>query len=202
MAIPTGATMQGILDYILQEVGIILFVIFAVVVVKEHILIMLKTSKRRRRFFMAIENDEVAYELGVDLNSTLTFSNGDINLTTYEDNLIQGVMNRLNTDLDELDLFYDEYGSILTRFLGWKTNDETLGFIEAEIENTLENEPRLESSDATCTYNGEGQVMIQLNLYPITGDMVDTNMVLTTTGVVEIETDEYNFEENENEEGV
>ena len=151
---------------------------------------------------MAIENDEVAYELGVDLNSTLTFSNGDINLTTYEDNLIQGVMNRLNTDLDELDLFYDEYGSILTRFLGWKANDETLGFIEAEIENTLENEPRLESSDATCTYNGEGQVMIQLNLYPITGDMVDTNMVLTTTGVVEIETDEYNFEENENEEGV
>ena len=151
---------------------------------------------------MAIENDEVAYELGVDLNSTLTFSNGDINLTTYEDNLIQGVMNRLNTDLDELDLFYDEYGSILTRFLGWKTNDETLGFIEAEIENTLENEPRLESSDATCTYNGEGQVMIQLNLYPITRDMVDINMVLTTTGVVEIETDEYNFEENENEEGV
>ena len=151
---------------------------------------------------MAIENDEVAYELGVDLNSTLTFSNGDINLIQYEDNLIQGVMNRLNTDLDELDLFYDEYGSILTRFLGWKTNDETLGFIEAEIENTLENEPRLESSDATCTYNGEGQVMIQLNLYPITGDMVDTNMVLTTTGVVEIETDEYNFEENENEEGV
>ena len=151
---------------------------------------------------MAIENDEVAYELGVDLNSTLTFSNGDINLTTYEDNLIQGVMNRLNTDLDELDLFYDEYGSILTRFLGWKANDETLGFIEAEIENTLENEPRLESSDATCTYNGEGQVMIQLNLYPITGDMVDTNMVLTTTGVVEIETDEYNFEDNENEEGV
>ena len=147
-------------------------------------------------------DDEVAYELGVDLNSTLTFSNGDINLTTYEDNLIQGVMNRLNTDLDELDLFYDEYGSILTRFLGWKANDETLGFIEAEIENTLENEPRLESSDATCTYNGEGQVMIQLNLYPITGDMVDTNMVLTTTGVVEIETDEYNFEENENEEGV
>jgi phage baseplate assembly protein W len=147
-------------------------------------------------------DDEVAYELGVDLNSTLTFSNGDINLTSYEDNLIQGVMNRLNTDLDELDLFYDEYGSILTRFLGWKTNDETLGFIEAEIENTLENEPRLESSDATCTYNGEGQVMIQLNLYPITGDMVDTNMVLTTTGVVEIETDEYNFEENENEEGV
>ena len=151
---------------------------------------------------MAIENDEVAYELGVDLNSTLTFSNGDITLTSYEDNLIQGVMNRLNTDLDELDLFYDEYGSILTRFLGWKANSETLGFIEAEIENTLENEPRLESSDATCTYNGEGQVMIQLNLYPITGEMVDTNMVLTTTGVVEIETDEYNFEENENEEGV
>ena len=147
---------------------------------------------------MEIENNEVAYELGVDLNSTLTFSNGDINLTTYEDNLIQGVMNRLNTDLDELDLFYDEYGSILTRFLGWKANDETLGFIEAEIENTLENEPRLESSDATCTYNGEGQVMIQLNLYPITGDIVDTNMVLTTTGVVEIETDEYNFEEYPN----
>ena len=147
-------------------------------------------------------DDEVLYECGVDIDSSFTFRDGDLVLSEYENNIVQAVTNRLNTDLDELDLFYDEYGSILTRFLGWKANSETLGFIEAEIENTLENEPRLESSDATCTYNGEGQVMIQLNLYPITGDMVDTNMVLTTTGVVEIETDEYNFEENENEEGV
>ena len=105
---------------------------------------------------MINNNDEVAYELGIDLNSNLSFSNGDLNLIQYEDNLIQGVMNRLNTELDELDLFYVGYGSILTRFLGWKANDETLSFIEAEIENTLENEPRLSSSDATCNYNGNG----------------------------------------------
>lgn len=144
--------------------------------------------------------DEVAYELGVDLNSSLSFSNGDINLIQYEDNLIQGVMNRLNTELDELDLFYVGYGSVLTRFLGWKANDETLSFIEAEIENTLENEPRLTSSDATCNYNGNGQVLIDLKLYSIYGEVIDTNMVLTNTGVVEMETDEYNFEETEEEE--
>ena len=149
---------------------------------------------------MSIENDEVAYELGIDLNSNLSFSNGDLNLIQYEDNLIQGVMNRLNTELDELDLFYVGYGSILTRFLGWKANDETLSFIEAEIENTLENEPRLTSSDATCNYNGNGQVLIDLKLYSIYGEVIDTNMVLTNTGVVEMETDEYNFEETEEEE--
>ena len=149
---------------------------------------------------MATENDEVAYELGIDLNSNLSFSNGDLNLIQYEDNLIQGVMNRLNTELDELDLFYVGYGSILTRFLGWKANDETLSFIEAEIENTLENEPRLTSSDATCNYNGNGQVLIDLKLYSIYGEVIDTNMVLTNTGVVEMETDEYNFEETEEEE--
>ena len=149
---------------------------------------------------MINNNDEVAYELGIDLNSNLSFSNGDINLIQYEDNLIQGVMNRLNTELDELDLFYVGYGSILTRFLGWKANDETLSFIEAEIENTLENEPRLTSSDATCNYNGNGQVLIDLKLYSIYGEVIDTNMVLTNTGVVEMETDEYNFEETEEEE--
>lgn len=149
---------------------------------------------------MINNNDEVAYELGIDLNSNLSFSNGDLNLIQYEDNLIQGVMNRLNTELDELDLFYVGYGSILTRFLGWKANDETLSFIEAEIENTLENEPRLTSSDATCNYNGNGQVLIDLKLYSIYGEVIDTNMVLTNTGVVEMETDEYNFEETEEEE--
>ena len=149
---------------------------------------------------MINNNDEVAYELGIDLNSNLSFSNGDLNLIQYEDNLIQGVMNRLNTELDELDLFYVGYGSILTRFLGWNANDETLSFIEAEIENTLENEPRLTSSDATCNYNGNGQVLIDLKLYSIYGEVIDTNMVLTNTGVVEMETDEYNFEETEEEE--
>ena len=149
---------------------------------------------------MINNNDEVAYELGIDLNSNLSFSNGDLNLIQYEDNLIQGVMNRLNTELDELDLFYVGYGSILTRFLGWKANDETLSFIEAEIENTLENEPRLSSSDATCNYNGNGQVLIDLKLYSIYGEVIDTNMVLTNTGIVEMETDEYNFEETEEEE--
>lgn len=148
---------------------------------------------------MVNENDEIAYELGIDIDSSLSFSNGDLNLASYEDNLIQGVMNRLNTELDELDLFYVGYGSMLTSFLGWKANDETLSFIEAEIENTLENEPRLESSDANCQYNGNGQVLINLQLYPYTGGMLDTNMVLTSTGVVEMETDEFNFEEMEEE---
>jgi hypothetical protein len=135
-------------------------------------------------------DDEVAYELGVDLNSTLTFSNGDINLTSYEDNLIQGVMNRLNTDLDELDLFYDEYGSILTRFLGWKTNDETLGFIEAEVENVLDNEERLINSNCTASYLGNGLVRLDLTLNPNETTDLTVNLVLTDTGVIEIETDE------------
>lgn len=134
--------------------------------------------------------DEVLYDLGVDLDSNLSFENGDIQLAKYNDNLGQAVVNRLNTELNELDWFYYDYGSILQGFLGWKANDNTLSFIKSEISNVLKNEPRLIGFSINVEYKGNGSVGIDLSLYPSTDIVIPLNLVLTTTGVVEIETDE------------
>ena len=137
--------------------------------------------------------DEIFYELGVDINSTCSFVNGDLALASYNDNLVQAIVNRLNTDLNELELFYNEYGSILTQFFGWKANDTTLGFIKAEIKKVLDEEPRLMGHTCDVTYDGDGKVRIDLVLYPVLDYGIDVNLVLRKTGVVEIQTDEINI---------
>ena len=136
------------------------------------------------------ENDEILYECGVDLNSTLTFNDGDICLCKYGDNLIQAIVNRLNTSLNEMDLFYEDYGSILQGFLGWKANDETIEYIKAEIDNSLMGEPRLAAHESNVEYTGNGKVRIELSLYTNTGAGVDASLVLSSTGVMELSDDE------------
>ena len=141
--------------------------------------------------------DEVLYALGVDINSSGEFINGDIALASYDDNLRQAIVNRLNTELNELDWFYYDYGSILTGFLGWKATDTTLGFIKSEITKVLSEEVRLTGFSVNVEYTGDGKVRIDLQLHPSTATIIPMSLVLTTTGVVEIETDEINIGEEE-----
>ena len=61
-------------------------------------------------------------EYGVDICRDWTFQDGDIKSISNTDNLNQAILNRLNTIQDELDSFYDDYGSFLQSFLGWKKN--------------------------------------------------------------------------------
>ena len=132
-------------------------------------------------------NDEIFYEGGIDLNSNMTFEDGDIVLVEYADNLCQAVTNRLNTSLNELDLFYEDYGSILTGFFGSKGNNTTIGFIKTELNNCLSKEPRLRKHEADVSYTGDGLLRIDLRLYPVnTDNNIDLNLVLTETGNVEI----------------
>ena len=133
--------------------------------------------------------DEVLYECGVDIDSSFTFRDGDLVLSEYENNLVQAVTNRLNTDLDELDLFYEDYGSILTGFLGWKASD-ALTYIQAEIDNVLLQEPRLIRHDSNVEYTETGVIRINLTLYTSSNIGIEANLVLTKDGVVEIEIDE------------
>lgn len=140
-------------------------------------------------------NDErVFYGLGVDFSSDFKFENGDIKLTRYQDNLIQAVINRLNTNLNELE-FYGDYGCKIKRFLGWKANPETLQFIESEISNVLDNETRLTGHDCTCTYNGKGNIRIELVLQISTDMSVPVNLVIGTDGVIELEENANNMED-------
>lgn len=131
--------------------------------------------------------DEVIYELGVDINSSFTFNDGDIVLASYDENLVQSISNRLNTDLDEMDLFYEEYGSIFTNFYGWKGNDETLSFMKSELETVLKDEPRLVSWDFDIRYVGDGRVRIDLRLYPAPDYVVEASLQLTENGVEVVE---------------
>ena len=133
-------------------------------------------------------SDEVLYELGVDIHSSCTFVNGDLALSSYTDNLIQAIINRLQTQLNELDWFYQDYGSILTDFLGWKANDETLQYMRAEINTVLSEEIRLDNHTCELEYN-DGVVKIHLILYPTSTTGIPVNLVLGRTGTIELEVD-------------
>lgn len=131
-------------------------------------------------------DDEVLYGLGVDINSTCTFHDGDLKLSAYDENLVQAVVNRLNTKLDSLDLFYEGYGSVLTDFYGWRGNDETIKLMKVEINNALRNESRLYGFSADINYEGEGLMRIDLTLNPDPDTSIDVGLVWNNVGELEI----------------
>ena len=144
-------------------------------------------------------DDSVAYECGVDIDSSFQFRDGDLLLSEYDENLVQAVINRLNTNLEELDLFYEDYGSIFTSFLGWRTTDETKEYMKTEIATVLRKEPRLSSFDINLEYTDIGTLKINLDLYTTDGSILESNLVLGADGIVEVETTEDEFD-NEVEE--
>ena len=128
--------------------------------------------------------DEVLYSLGIDVSSDFSFHDGDIVLAKYDQNLLQGIVNRLNTDLDELDLFYIDYGSIFTSFFGWRANDVTISFMKSELGTILDNEPRLANWETEITYTGEGKVKVELKLYPVNAtERIEAVLELNENGV-------------------
>ena len=144
-----------------------------------------------------MDNGEALYELGVDIRSDFTFENGDLKLSKYEENLVQAICNRLTTNLDELELFYEDYGSVLSSFIGWKANDETIDYMQKEIDIVLQDEPRIIDSETEITYKQNGLININLNLTTSSEAEIETNLILNKDGTIEIETDET---EEENEE--
>ena len=119
---------------------------------------------------------EEIVELGTDLNSNWEFKDGDLQLVENKVNLVQSILNRLNSEYDCLDLFYYNYGSVLSNFLGWKHNDETLEFIRLEIEDTLEQDPRLSDFSVDLSYNQVGEILI--DLYIVFNDDTDLSLSL------------------------
>lgn len=132
-------------------------------------------------------DSEQLYELGVDFKSSFRFKDGDIELVKYDENLIQAISNRFNTKLDELEHFYEDYGSILSSFFGWKKNSETLDFIKSEIETVLRSEQRLYDWNIEVKYDDEGIVVIELILYPNPENTIEINFELTDDGVEVVE---------------
>lgn len=124
-------------------------------------------------------------ELGTDINSNWSFTNGDLNLVQDKENLVQATRNRLNNVLDTLDDFYMEYGSILYRFLGWKREEITLKFMEIELKNCLNQDPRLTDYTLDLNYADKGSVTIGITVFYDDETEFDMNYILSTDGVVE-----------------
>lgn len=127
--------------------------------------------------------DDVNYEFGVDFNSSWDFSDNDLKFVSYDDNIKQAIVNRLNSPLDELDLFYEDYGSNLNRFLGLKNKSYHLKLIELEIEKSLENDPRLTNVEVTAKYDGNGALTINLVVGNSTDEDLEFNLILNEDSV-------------------
>ena len=123
-------------------------------------------------------------EYGVDICRDWTFQDGDIKSISNTDNLNQAILNRLNTIQDELDSFYDDYGSFLQSFLGWKKNEETLTFIKTELDNVIAKDPRITLFESKVTFDEKGSVKIELVISDY-GDF-SLNYVLDGEGVAEV----------------
>ena len=124
-------------------------------------------------------------ELGTDIKTGFNFENGDLKTITDKENLVQAITNRLNTTQGTFDLFYNEYGGILHQYHNWKANEITLKFMEIDIRNILNQDPRLKNYDLTLKYTAEGAVKINITL--IYDDLTDLSLsfVLNENGVTE-----------------
>ena len=136
--------------------------------------------------------------LGTDFDSSYEFIDGDLKLVKNEDNLIQSIINRFNTKLDTLNLFYTDYGSKIYGFLGWVHSDDTLEFIELEIQDVLQQDPRCQENTINVKYQNQ-KIIAEITIR-ITDDMDLTfNLVMNENNKISLLTN-MNEEENEEEE--
>ena len=126
-------------------------------------------------------------ELGIDVNSSWNFKNGDIQLVKYEDNIEQSIINRLNCRLGALDIFYEYYGSNLDDFLGWLRNDITFEYIRIEVEDVLKQDPRINSFNCNVSEGNKINLCnIDLELFFSDEQSFSMNLVIKGDGTVGI----------------
>ena len=78
--------------------------------------------------------------------------------------------------------------NVLSSFLGWKRIDETLGFLKIEIENTLNQDPRLRDYDLSLDYDDNGAVKIDLDFH-LRDEDFGVNRVISKDGSIVIAED-------------
>lgn len=100
-----------------------------------------------------------------DFGTDISWNGSETELTTVtgDENIIQSVTNRLNTDYNELDWVYSNYGCNYRQFLGVKVTDTALEFIKNSIKKSLDEEERIDSYDLELSYL-DGKINIVLNI--------------------------------------
>lgn len=127
------------------------------------------------------------YELGVDINSNWEFHDGDLKLISYEQNMGQAVINRLKCYLGAMNIFYNNYGSQITHYLGEINNKRTWEYIRIEIETRVLNDPRI--TNVECTINRLTQDICEAHLELLfsDGSTGEANLVITGDGTIDLE---------------
>ena len=109
-------------------------------------------------------------DYGTDLtwNSSIT-----LGTVSNEDNVLQHIRNRLQTDYSELSWVYEGYGCNYKQYLGLKSDDESLEFIKNSITQSLTEDANIDEFDLSLSYISEGLINIVLN---IDGETFDFNL--------------------------
>ena len=124
--------------------------------------------------------------IGTDMQSDWSFNDkGDLELVSGKDNISQAISNRLSTELNSL-LFYNEYGSLLWSFIGWRGSKQSLEFMKIEIENRLLQDPRLREYSVDLEYLGDGSVRIDMGITMNGDEDYSTSLVLSKDGEVSL----------------
>lgn len=100
-------------------------------------------------------------DFGTDLN--WNGSETELTTVTADENILQSIKNRLNTDYDELNWIYANYGCNYKQFLGSRATDTSLEFIKNSIKQSLDEEERIENYDLELSYL-DGKINIILNI--------------------------------------
>lgn len=114
-----------------------------------------------------------------------SYENQDLVVVEDTDNMIQAILNRLNTNTDELDYLYDNYGCDLHQFLGLPTNETTLGLVKNVITDTLNQDDRIELIDLELSYKDTNTLNILLSC-TFNDNTLELDLVLDETNGVEI----------------
>ena len=128
---------------------------------------------------------------GNDIDSSWSFTDGDLNIVKNKINLGQAILNRLQTDTGTYDLFYNRYGGNLFEQFG-KLNHPTIHeYIKIEVESILQQDPRIQNIECTINKTYSNGVGVTLNVTPIPSDETITyNLVLNDDSYIAINNNE------------
>lgn len=123
--------------------------------------------------------------LGTDIIADWSFnSDGDLNIVSDTSNLGQAISNRLKTYLNDLNLFYADYGSNLFDYLGGLNNENIREYIRIEVESTVIKDNRIQGVDCTVKKVQSDMVECSLNVQLVDNTDVSLNLIITAENIV------------------
>lgn len=131
-------------------------------------------------------NNKRNYQMGKDVNRNWNLKNGDIEICSYEDNIHQAILNRLNCPLGALQIFYTDYGSTVKENLGEINNETIREYIRLEIEKRLKYDPRFKNVTCEVNHVNSKEINCNINVTFANDETYEDNYVIGISDLVNI----------------